>query len=87
MAGLSNMLQISPEVLDNVDLDAAAQLYGKGLGVPTQVMRSADDRAAYRDQRAQAAQDAQQQQQAMQLQQQAGQAAIDTMAKNAQVTP
>jgi len=82
-AGVANMAQANPDILDNIDFDAATQIYGKGLGVPASIMRSADDRSKYRDDKQQAAQQAAQQQQAMQLQQQAGQAAIDTVAQKA----
>jgi hypothetical protein len=82
-AGVAQMAQANPDILDNIDFDAATQLYGKGLGVPAAVMRTSDGLQAYREQKAQAAQQAQQQQQQMALQQKAGEAAIDTTAKTA----
>lgn len=84
LTGIGSIVQIDQGVLDNVDFDAVAQLYGKGLGVPVSILRSSEGRAALREQKAQAAQAAQEQQQAMQLQQQAGTAMIDTAAKQAQ---
>lgn len=82
-AGAANMAQANPDILDNIDFDAATRLYGQGLGVPAAVLRSADDLQAYREQKAQAIQQAQQQQQQMALQQKAGEAAIDTAAQGA----
>lgn len=83
VAGIAGMAQASQDILDNVDFDAATQLYGKGLGVPSSVLRTADDRAKYRADKAEAAQAAQQQQQQAQLQQQAGQAQIDVATQQA----
>lgn len=82
-AGVAQMAEANPDILDNIDFDAATQLYGKGLGVPAAVLRTSDGLKAYREQKAQATQQAQQQQQQMALQQKAGEAAIDTTAKTA----
>ena len=80
-AGAANMAEANPDILDNIDFDAATRLYGQGLGVPAAVLRSADDLQAYRERKAQATQQAQQQQQQMALQQKAGEAAIDATAQ------
>lgn len=53
--------QASPESLDLIDFDAATRFTGEALGVPNDIIRTADDVAALREQR-------QQQQQAQQAQ-------------------
>ena len=62
VAGAVAMAQAAPDVLDTIDFDAAQKIKGEALGVPAAVIRSADDVAAMRKQRAE---QAKQQQQAM----------------------
>lgn len=40
---LSNMSQADPSILDNIDFDAVAVVTGTGLGVPQNIMRTADE--------------------------------------------
>ncbi len=73
-ANLGQLAQISPDVLDLVDFEEMARITGDGLGVPMKVMRSEQDVAELREQRAK---QQQQQQQQMMLAQVAQQAAPD----------
>ncbi|WP_457795228.1 portal protein [Acinetobacter baumannii] len=63
LAGMSNVAQIDPSILDNVDMDAVAQVSGMGLGVPTAILRTQDQIDAIRKQRQEAQQQAAQQEQ------------------------
>ncbi|MCH7307819.1 portal protein [Acinetobacter sp. NIPH 1852] len=67
IAGLSNVAQIDQTILDNIDMDAVAQVTGMGLGVPTSILRTKDDIKKIREQRQKAQQQAaaQEQEQAM----------------------
>ncbi len=47
----SNMATVSPEILDNVDMDKALEIIGERMAVPTEVMRSEKEVAALRAQR------------------------------------
>ena len=53
VAFVGNNAQFDPQALDKVDFDQAADEYGSALGVPPGVLRSDDDVAAMREQRAQ----------------------------------
>ena len=53
-ANLERVAAIKPEVLDNVDFDEQAEAMAEALGVPVRTMRSADDVAKLRDDRAKA---------------------------------
>lgn len=70
LGDLGQMAQVSPDVLDVVDFDAAAYEMADIRGIPEKIQRSPEDIQAIREQRAQQAQ-AQQQ---LQLLQQAGEA-------------
>ncbi|MDA5547383.1 portal protein [Yersinia massiliensis] len=76
-ANIAQLAAINPEVIDNMDADAAARVVSDALGVPAKVLRSAADVTALRDQRAQAQQQAQQQQMMQQMGQEAGSALIN----------
>lgn len=78
---VSQMAAVDQTVMDNVDLDAAANVVGKGRGVPASVIRTSDEVQHLREERQKAAQE--QQQQAMQQQalQMAGQAAAKGVEK------
>lgn len=67
IAGLSSVAQVDPTVLDNIDMDAVAQVTGMGLGVPTSILRTQDEIQKIREQRQQAQEQAaaQEQEQAM----------------------
>jgi len=67
LAGLSNVAQIDQSILDNVDMDAVAQVSGMGLGVPTAILRTQEQIDAIRKQRQEAQQQAAQQEQAQNL--------------------
>lgn len=68
-----SMADANPEVLDNLDLDAAVQVIGNGLGVPSNILRTEAQKQQIREQRAQAQQaQAQQEQQAVAAQQMTG---------------
>lgn len=69
-----------PSVLDGIDMDAAVSVAAEGLGMPMRLLRSPEQVAAIRQQRAQAQQQAAQQASQQQLAMSAGQAAIDRMA-------
>lgn len=60
------MAQVDPSVLDKVDLDQAVDEFATGIGAPGKVIRSDEDVAKIREQRAQ---QQQQQQQMMEMQQ------------------
>jgi hypothetical protein len=66
VAGALQVAEAKPDVLDNIDFDAAARIRGEALGVPVKVMRPADEVKALREARAR--QQEQAQQQAMQQQ-------------------
>ncbi|EHD22083.1 MULTISPECIES: portal protein [Brenneria] len=72
---IAQLAQINPQVTDLVDTDQATRVISDALGVPARVMRSADDVATLRDQRAQAQQ--------QQLMAQAGQEAASAAGKEA----
>lgn len=55
--------QYQPDFLDNFDLDKYAQIVSDKRGVSPEILRSSDEVAAIRQQRAQQKQQAQQQQQ------------------------
>jgi hypothetical protein len=67
---------VVPEVMDNVDFDAANRIAGQALGVPSDVIRKTADRDKLRQQRTQAQQEAAQQEQMAALTQEAGKAAV-----------
>ncbi len=50
-----SMAEVQPDILDKVDFDQQVDEYGSAAGVPPRVIRSDDDVAAMRQQRAQAA--------------------------------
>jgi len=56
---IAPIAQIQPDVMDNFDLDKASRGIGRNLAIPVDWERSAEDRDAMREQRAQAAQQAQ----------------------------
>lgn len=64
VAGAVQVSQVHPEVLDTIDFDAAQELRGEALGVPSKVRRTEKDIAAIREGRAAKAK--QEQQQALQ---------------------
>jgi hypothetical protein len=57
----------APDVLDNLDFDKAAAEHALMTGIPPSLVRSADEVAAIRNQRAQAEAEAKQMQQAQQM--------------------
>ncbi|WP_158785139.1 portal protein [Pantoea sp. BAV 3049] len=73
-ANVGQLLAIAPDVVDNLDTDAAVQVVGDALGVPAKVLRDAAAVQSLRDQRAKQQQQAAQQQLLMQ----AGQAAAQS---------
>jgi hypothetical protein len=73
-----------PTVFDVVDDDEAARVVQEGLGAPARIMRKAEDVRMIRDARAKAQQQAQQQAVQTELGVEAGKAAINTMAQQAQ---
>jgi hypothetical protein len=75
VAGAAQAAQVQPDVLDNVDFDAAARFRGEALGVPSSIIRSKADVQAKRDERQQQQQQAQQQAIQQQVQLSAGQEA------------
>lgn len=81
MNGLAPILQASPELLDNFDLDEAARDYSRNTGIPESWIRPVDARKKMRDERAQA----QAQQAQLQQAQQAASAAKDAAAANIQI--
>jgi hypothetical protein len=76
VAGLLAVAEFDPDVMDNVDLDAAARIKGEALGVPTEVMPTKEMIQERRQQRQQQQQEQQEQMQSMELEQEAGKAAI-----------
>jgi hypothetical protein len=48
---VGNLAQINPEILDNVDFDAAVRLYGEEVGVPAVIQRSKMEVDAIRQKR------------------------------------
>jgi hypothetical protein len=56
---IAPIAQIQPDVMDNFDLDKASRGIGRNLAIPVDWERTAEDRDAMREQRAQAAQQAQ----------------------------
>lgn len=68
MGDLSVMAQVDPTVMDNVDTDEAARVTGKGLGVPSSIIRTPEEVTAYRQKKQAAQQNAQQQQLGMEAQ-------------------
>lgn len=73
MAALPAMYEVNHEVVDNLDMDKAAQFMAQGLGVSASVMRTEDQLKAYREQKAQAQQQqAAQEQEAVAAQQMGG---------------
>ena len=69
------LVQVYPDIIDNMDSDEASRVVGEALGVPAKVMRSSADVSTLRDQRAKAQQQQQQQALLMQAGQQAAGAA------------
>lgn len=67
--------QLAPEIMDYVDADGIAKHMIKILGVPATAVRSAQQVALIRDQKAQAAAEMQEQQELMQTAEAAGNAA------------
>lgn len=59
MQFIGSISALDPQILDVVDFDQAAQQVGNDLGVPPSIIRSDDDIAAIRQQKAQQAQQAQ----------------------------
>jgi hypothetical protein len=78
---LQGLMAIEPTVADNVDFDACMQIVGQGLGVPPAALRTAENRAKLRADRAAAQQAQAQAQQEAALQQHAGQTAVNTIAQ------
>jgi hypothetical protein len=76
VAGLLSVAEFDPDVMDNVDLDAAARIKGEALGVPTEVIPTKEMILERRQQRQQQQQEQQEQMQSMELEQEAGKAAI-----------
>lgn len=68
--------EASPEVMDNVDFDAATRIGGESIGVPAEIIRKQKDVKKIREARVQAQQQAQEQAQQQQMQMQAGDAMI-----------
>lgn len=58
MASLGSIIEVAPDALDNINLDAVPQVLAAGLGAPTSIMRTTDELQAYREQKAQAQQQA-----------------------------
>lgn len=76
MASMGSILEVDPNALDNINIDAVPQVLAAGLGAPTSIMRTVDELQAYREQKAQQQQQAQaQEQQAVIAQQMSGAAA------------
>ena len=69
---VSQVAQVDPSALDNIDLDAMVQVSGSRLGVPTAVLRTGDAIQQVRDKKAQAQQQQAAQQQEAVLAQQLG---------------
>jgi hypothetical protein len=83
VAGLAQVAELDPSVMDNVNLDKAARFRGEALGVPAEIIPTMEDVQESRINR-QLAQQAQQQQQIQaDLQLKAGEAAIDSAAGGA----
>lgn len=82
IASLAQMAGVDKTVLDVVNFDAAANVVGKGRGVPQSIMRTDEEVQQLRDERQKAIQE--QQQQAMQ--QQAAQAMTGAAAKGLENT-
>ena len=82
IASLAQMAGVDKTVLDVVNFDAAANVVGKGRGVPQSIMRTDEEVQQLRDERQKAMQE--QQQQAMQ--QQAAQAITGAAAKGLENT-
>ena len=80
VAGAMQVVQVQPDILDNIDFDAASRIRGEALGVPMKVIRSLDDVRAIRDARQKQQQEAQQQQVAAQIATTAGQEAAKAAA-------
>lgn len=64
---IAGVAKIDQTILDNVDMDAVAQVTGMGLGVPTAILRTQEQIDSIRQQRQQAQQQAAQQEQAQTL--------------------
>ncbi|ECI6610839.1 phage tail protein [Salmonella enterica subsp. enterica] len=61
-ADIGQLMNVSPDIADNVDFDEAARVIADGLGVPVSVLRNKDDVEAFRKQKMEQVQAAQQQQ-------------------------
>lgn len=72
MQTVSAIAEADPDALDNIDTDAAMQVTAQRLGVPTSIMRTDDELAKYREQKAQAQQAAAAQEQEAAMTQQMG---------------
>lgn len=85
MAGVGELSQLDPNILDNVDLDAVIQTMADGYGVPVEIINTSEEVINIRKAKADAQAKAQEQQAAMQGQQAmanvAGEVAVNT-AKN-----
>ena len=62
---ISNVAEVDPGVLDNLNFDKTAIRYANDLGVPADLIRSDEEKQQMRESRAQAQQQAQQEQQMM----------------------
>lgn len=78
IAAVSQVSSIDQTILDNVNFDAAAQVIGRGRGVPAQVMRSNDEMQQMREERQAAQQQMQEQARAQQQEDAVGQAMLDS---------
>lgn len=67
ITNIADVANIDPTILDNVDMDAVAQVTGMGLGVPTAILRTQEQIDSIRQQRQQAQQQAAEQEQAQTL--------------------
>ncbi|EBM5748388.1 phage tail protein [Salmonella enterica] len=63
-ADIGQLMQVAPDIADNVNFDEAARVIADGLGVPVSVLRTKEDVDAFRKQKMEQAQAAQQQQMA-----------------------
>ncbi len=81
MASLGSIIEVAPDALDNINLDAVPQVLAAGLGAPTSIMRTTDELQAYREQKAQAQQQAAAQEQEAAMAQQMTGAVAQGMGK------
>lgn len=84
MINVSQMAQLDPNIMDNINLDAAVQICAEGLNVPTTAIRTEDELIQLRQSKAEQQQAMQQQQ----MMQQVGQAGLEVIKKQGeQMTP